>query len=141
MTTDQPTESEAEVPASSPEQPPTDGSGHPGEVVMTIDMPEPICLHCGGGALRGPSAEPEVTRNPDAIRDARADVTAAVRAMSDEDGEGLAAILNGVQDWRETAGAAIDPCASAMSVLPEEVRAAILQRWADAASAPDDDAA
>ena len=79
--------------------------------------------------------------DPDAIRDARADVTAAVRALGQGDAEGMAAILNGVQDWRETAGAAIDACASVMTVLPEEVRAAILARWADAASAPEGDAA
>jgi hypothetical protein len=74
--------------------------------------------------------------DPAVIRDSRADATAAIRALLAGDGEGLAAVLNHTGNHRELAHAAINAAASVMTVLPEEVRAGILARWADAASRP-----
>ena len=74
--------------------------------------------------------------DPAVIRDARADATAAIRALGENDGEGLAAILDHTGNHRELAHAAINAAASVLTVLPEPVRAGILARWADAASRP-----
>ena len=82
----------------------------------------------------------ELPNDPEAIRDARADATAAVRALLHGDGEGLAAILNGCTNHRELTHAAIGACASVMTVLPEAQRDAILARWTAEATRPTGDA-
>ena len=74
--------------------------------------------------------------DPTVIRDARADATAAIRALLNGDGEGLAAILTYTGNHRELAHAAIGAAASVLTVLPEQVRAGILAGWAADASRP-----
>ena len=83
---------------------------------------------------------PKLPNDPEAIRDARRDAIACVRALLHGDGEGLAAILNGCTDFRELAHAAIGACASVLTVLPEAQREAILARWTAEASRPTGDA-
>ena len=134
-----------------------------GTVVMTFSPPVPTCRSCGAPAFgsRSPEPSPEPSSepsrvtlegqhmstdspklpdDPEAIRDARADATAAVRALLGGDGEGLAAILNGCTNHRELGHAAIGACASVMTVIPEPQREAILARWAADASRPTGDA-
>ena len=71
------------------------------------------------------------------IRDTQRDAVASVRALVNDDAEGLTVVLDHSEDTAALACASAGLAAELLLTLPVETRTAILARWTDEASRPD----